>query len=110
MRTESLAPAATGHAPPLAALHLALVTLAVAVSSVVLIEPAPVDLLLMMIMPVSLALGLKVPRALAIPGLMTLAYLFGNLVSIGFSEDPASSTGFTLVTAYLLASSFFLPA
>ncbi len=105
-----MTPAAAGHAPPFAALHLALAALAVAVSAVVLIEPAPVDLLLMMIMPVSLALGLKVPGVLAIPGLMTQVYLFGNLVSIGFSEDPASSTAFTLVTAYLLTSSFFLPA
>lgn len=63
-----------------------------AVSSIVMIEPAPFDLIAVAIIVLLFAVGLKVPAALGLPALLMSVFVVANVVSIIFAAPGAAQS------------------
>jgi hypothetical protein len=93
---------------PRDAFELAVVVL-LALSAFVFIEPAPVDLLTMLLLPIALF-----GRRLAIPGGSSFAlvcvamFLLANMISLPISRHIAVALRFAAITGYLIASWVFV--
>ncbi len=90
-------------------LYPLLLTILLATSSIVLIEPAPYDVIAMGLFVTMYALGLRIPGGLGVPLIFWTLLLFGNLVSImaAAPESGASipeMTTYVGTTAYLIAT------
>lgn len=90
---------------------LAVVWLALALSGLVLVEPAPVDALLVGLVVLLPLIGLAT-LADGIAGLLVLwlAVAAAGLLSAGFAADAARATAHTLITLYLSVASVVLAA
>ena len=88
---------------------LSLVWLAFAISSIVVTEPAPVDVMLMGLVALLPAAGLVVfsPALAAYLALWSIAAASGFLAAT-LSRDLAASTTFTVISLYLYIASFVL--
>jgi hypothetical protein len=85
-----------------------LVVLALLLEIVVYIEPAPVDLLLVVCLPVALILGkLRFSGLSVLPVVSLVFFALANLVSMHDPIDPSVAFRYLLVTFYLLGSWFF---
>lgn len=81
--------------------------LLLAMSSFVMIEPAPFDLLAVGFISILFMYGLRVPRALGLPMLLIAAVTLANLVSIIFAKPNAAQplpymAFYAALTVYLL--------
>jgi O-antigen ligase len=88
---------------------LALLWLTVATSSIVLIEPAPTDLLAVLTVVACIVAGVRIAAALAAPMLLVGAFVLANLLSILCAESDApdavgAMTFYAGLTSYLLLS------
>lgn len=84
-----------------------IVLLMAALSSFVFIEPAPVDLLMIMFTGLMFLAGLRIPKGFYLPLVFLMIFLLGNLLSASFVEEPGYSMLYTAVTAYLVLGLIF---
>lgn len=71
-------------------------------SSLVKIEPAPVDGLTIAAAVFLFATGLRIPRGFLLPLLFLFVFLLGNVVSVYFAQQTAAAFIYFAVTAYLV--------
>ncbi len=89
-------------------LFLIAVGLAMAISALVLFEPAPVDLLICLLIPIGFIFNLyRIDKVHAIPVLFLLLFALFNVISLWNSVDPMRGVWYIAVTLYLLASTAF---
>lgn len=101
-------PAARGIRGPRADLFLILVGLAMAISCVVLIEPAPIDVALIGLLGIGLLWRrLSFAAIHAVPVIIITAFLLANVVSMTDPLEKTRSIWYLMVTAYLAVSLFF---
>jgi O-antigen ligase len=80
-----------------------------ATGSIVMVEPAPVDLGVVLLLAVGLVFGsLSLKRVPSGPVFLLLLFSLSNLVSMYEASNAARATWFCLVTGYLLLSWFLL--
>ncbi|MDP9055405.1 MAG: hypothetical protein M3N93_14065, partial [Acidobacteriota bacterium] len=85
-----------------------LVVLAILLEIVVFIEPAPVDILLLLCLGAALILGkLSFPSLGVLPVVALVVFAMANLVSMYDPLDPERAVWYLLVTFYLVGSWFF---
>ena len=93
---------------PKVGLRLALVWLLVASGSVVYFEPAPYDVLAMLLVFGFVVLGkLRIPTRLAAPLFFLGIFLFANFLSAAISTDPPRTIWYLSVTTYLMITWVF---
>ncbi len=78
-----------------------------ALSSVVFIEPAPYDLLVLFLLVALFPLGLRVPREIAVAAFLLALVVAGNLMAAIFSDDP-DVTVWALATRTYMVIAWFL--
>src|SRR6185312_5015838 len=84
-----------------------LIVLALLLEIVVFIEPAPVDLLLLVCLAMALTMGkLSFPTLGVLPVVALVAFGLANLVSMYDPIDPSIAFKYMLVTFYLLGTWF----
>jgi O-antigen ligase len=86
---------------PLGTLGYAVLWLTLAISSIVLIEPAPCDLLAVGLLPLLFVFGLRVPTGFSAPFLCIVTYVAGYGLSGLFAASFADAVTYLLITAYL---------
>ncbi|BCB05664.1 O-antigen ligase family protein [Bacillus sp. KH172YL63] len=76
----------------------------IAVSSIVLVEPSPYDLLMMVL--IFLTLKKLIPFSLAFPApmLLLVAFILCNLFSLFFAKDPVHGLNYSVITFYLVVT------
>src|SRR5437867_3473722 len=98
-------PIAIGRQP---SLYLFLVGLTMATGTVVLIEPAPIDIVLMLLLVIGLLLDkLEFRNAHALPMTLLGVVAAANLISTPGGGDPTRAIWYCFVTLYLLCSWVF---
>jgi O-antigen ligase len=78
------------------------VGLTMATSSVVFIEPAPYDLLVMALLGVLMLRGLRFPREMHLAAICIGTFALANLIAAAGSTDPTATFRFLFVRIYLL--------
>lgn len=97
-------PGARPAARPAAFWFLALTGAVMTIGTVVLIEPAPIDLAIMGVLAAGLALGqLAFVRKHELPMIFMAGFVFANLLSTVFAVDESRALYFVSITAYMLA-------
>lgn len=86
----------------------ALLWLAMALGSFVMIEPAPYDFLLAGLIPLFLAAGLRLPRGFVLPSLCMIGLLFSASMSALFNGAPFVALRDVAIWALLLVNFAFL--
>ena len=81
-----------------------------ALSSFVMIEPAPYDVIGMLLFVVVFALGLPIPRQIALPLLVWVIFLLGNTLASMASDDPAATVKSLATRFYMIATWLMLTA
>lgn len=82
-----------------------LLGLAFCISSVVIVEPAPVDALMLFLLAIGTVMGTVRLAAIEIPPVLFLTGLaLANIISIPLAADPARAVWYFLVTFYLMTS------
>ena len=77
--------------------------LMMATSSVVLIEPAPTDLLVVLLLPLVLLIREgSLPRRITAPSVFLWLFLMGNVLSIVNAVDPLHALIYATITGYLV--------
>jgi O-antigen ligase len=76
--------------------------LTMATSSVVFIEPAPYDLLVLTLLGVLMLSGLRFPREMHLAAICLGVFAVANIVAAAISTDPAASVRFLSVRIYML--------
>jgi O-antigen ligase len=94
-------------APPHVRLAVPLVALLLATSSVVFVEPAPYDVLLVGILAVLLAFGMPVPREVGLAVVLLGAFVASNLLAAAFSPDPLGTLRSTGIRTYMAVAWLF---
>ncbi len=85
-------------------LVLQFVSLTLATSSIVFIEPAPYDVLVIVLFGIALSVGLKFPREMQIAGIFLGLCVLANLIAAVLSADPATTIRFLSTRVYLVLS------
>lgn len=78
-----------------------------ATSSLVFIEPAPYDLLLILLLTVAFAAGLRVPRELQVPGAILAAFAMCNILAATLSADPTETFRSLAIRIYMIVGWLF---
>lgn len=78
-----------------------------ATGSVVFVEPAPYELLIVSVAGLCFALGLSIPQVIRIPALLVGVLLVANLISVFPAQRPDIAVPYVLVTVYLWLTTFF---
>ena len=79
-----------------------------ALSSVVFVEPAPYDLLLMSFLALGLLTNaLRFPRFLLLPSALLFVFVLSNLITVPVSENLSDALFYVAVTLYLVLSWVF---
>ena len=86
---------------PLGTLGYGALWLTMAISSVVLIEPAPTDMLAVGVLPILFVFGLRVPPGFMTPFLLIVTYVTGYGIAGLFAASFSLAVTYLLVTAYL---------
>jgi hypothetical protein len=81
---------------------LPLIWLTVAVSCIVFFEPAPYDLLAIVLFALLFALKLRVPREIGVAGFLLGLFVLGNLVGALMSSDPATTIRPLVTRTYMV--------
>lgn len=98
----------TAHSTPrYIPLAVPLITLLLAISSVVFIEPAPYDVLLLALLAVLLASGMRVPREIGLAALLLGGFVMGNLVAAAFAPDPIGTLRSAGIRSYMVVAWLF---
>lgn len=100
--TQSIA---QSRKPPLIAPLLGLL---MATSSIVFIEPAPYDLLLMGLLCLFFATGLRIPREISVPVLLVGAFALSNVVAAVVAADPLETMRSLGIRTYMVLAWLFL--
>ena len=79
-----------------------LLTAVLAGSSIVFIEPAPYDVLLIALLVGLLATGLRVPRDIRMVGLCLGAFVVGNLIAAAFAAQPLETLRSVSIRTYMV--------
>lgn len=77
-----------------------------ALSSVVFIEPAPYDLLVLFLLAALFPLGLRVPREIAVAGFLLALVVAGNLMAAIFSDDTEVTVRALATRTYMVVAWF----
>lgn len=89
--------------------YLSAIALVFSLSSVVFIEPAPFDILILLLMGIGFFGGyLQVPQHLRVPLVLLWLFLLQNFISMYVAEEVGQGIKFLFVTTYLLVFWFFL--
>jgi O-antigen ligase len=83
---------------------LPLLWLLLAVSSIVFFEPAPYDLLGIGLLFIFFGLGLRIPAGIGYVAVLLGIFLFGNLISSLFADDPSSTWRANWIRFYMVAT------
>lgn len=97
---DSISGTVSGLAP--ASWLRSLVWLTVAVSSVVFIEPAPYDILVLLLIAMLFPMGLRVPREIGVAALLLLLFAAANLAAAITSSDPETMLRPLTIRIYML--------
>jgi O-antigen ligase len=89
------------------AIRLTLVWALTALSSVVFIEPAPYDILSVLLFAIFFSLGLRIPTGIGLALLLLGLFLLANVVASIFSKNPVESFIYMAITAFLLITWLF---
>jgi O-antigen ligase len=76
--------------------------LTLATSSIVFIEPAPYDFLVVILLVTSLATGLRFPREVGLALLLLSCFVLGNLIAAIASADPATTIRSLSIRIYMV--------
>lgn len=88
----------------------ALLTLLFSLSSIVFIEPAPYDLLAVLLFVVLVAGGLRFPRELELPALLLGIFVAGNCVAAITADDPLGTLRSLSIRVYMVVGWLFVVA
>jgi O-antigen ligase len=83
------------------ALYAGCLSLLAATGSIVFMEPAPFDLLAILLLIVLGLSGLAFPRELQLPIILLLVFVLGNVVAATFSEEPWETLRSLAVRIYM---------
>lgn len=84
-----------------------LLWLMMAVSSIVFIEPAPYDFLLLMLFVLWFSIGLRIPREIAVPALILSFFVLGNLLGALVSGEPDITVRPLVIRIFMVVGWFF---
>ncbi len=84
-----------------------MVGLLLAMSSLVFIEPAPYDVLLIMLFVLAFTSGLPIPRELQVPGTILVAFLLCNILAAALSGDPTETFRSLGIRVYMVGGWLF---
>lgn len=84
-------------------LSFSIAWLAVATSSVVFIEPALTDILVLASLGLYFALGMRIPPGFGLPGILLGVYLLANLISAAMAPEPGDTLRFAFTRFYMAA-------
>jgi len=88
-------------------LAVPLVFLLLAISSVVFIEPAPYDVLLVALLICFFAAGMGVPREVRLAALLLGVFTFGNLLASALSPEPFGTLRSLSIRTYMVLAWLF---
>ncbi len=97
-------PLTASRKPPLTAPLLGLL---MATSSIVFIEPAPYDLLLLGLLCLFFATGLRIPREIRIPVLLVGAFALSNVVAAAVAHQPMETIRSLGIRTYMVVAWIF---
>ena len=80
--------------------RLGLIWLLVATSSIVLIEPAPYDILGIILFISFFAFGLRIPPHLSIALTLLMVFILANIISAMFAPDPFRCVRYMSITFF----------
>ncbi len=83
---------------------LGMIWLAIASSSVVHIEPALSDILMLASLGLFFVLGMRIPQGVGLPGLLLGIFLVTNVAAAAFTVEPADTLRFMAVRFYMAAA------
>ena len=89
-------------------LDAALLGLLMALSSVVFVEPAPYDLLAMLMFASMLAAGLRIPRAIHSAAILLGLFVAGNVIAAMAAADPLQTIRSLSIRIYMVLAWLFL--
>jgi len=93
------------NAPAAVRLFPALTGIALCISCLVLVEPAPVDALVLVLFGLGVLFGIVRPSQMPVLPVLFLAGLaLANIISIPASEDPSRALWYCFVTLYMMMS------
>jgi len=92
------------HLPPLTA---PLVGVLMATSSLVFVEPAPYDFLLIALLMLAFAAGLRVPREIQVPAAIVFVFALCNILAAALAPEPAETLRSLFIRLYLALSWLF---
>ena len=79
-----------------------IIGLMMAVSCIVFIEPAPYDLLGVILFLILFALGMSIPRGISLPLGFLALFLLGNFIAAGFSDNPSDTLKSLAIRIYMV--------
>ncbi|MBT8080958.1 MAG: O-antigen ligase family protein [Gammaproteobacteria bacterium] len=85
---------------------LGFIWITMAVSSIVLFEPAPYDLLVLAAVVVMFPLGLRVPHEIHVAAFLLALFVVGNVAAAAASIDPAEAGRPLFIRTYMVISWF----
>lgn len=92
------------HQPTDYRLGLMLLWLVVSISSIVFIEPAPFDILIMALLAGFFLTGLRVPHEVNVAILLLGLFLLGNIVAGVLSPDPATAIKPVMIRFFMVST------
>ena len=78
-----------------------------ALSSLVFIEPAPYDILAILLFAMFFSFGLRIPKGIGFALLLLGLFIIANVMASIFSQDPVGSIIYMTVTVFLLITWLF---
>lgn len=88
-------------------IRLGAIWILIATSSVVLIEPAPYDVIAITLMFAFFAMGLRIPPHLSTPLVLLTIFMLANVLSAMFSVDPFRCLRYMAITFFLILTWLF---
>ena len=86
---------------PLGTLGYGIIWLILAASSIVVIEPAPCDIMAMALLPILFVFGLRIPPGFSVGFFCIVTYVAGNGISGFFATSFVEAFSYLMITAYL---------
>ena len=81
--------------------------LTLAVSSLVVIEPAPYDILVLLALLGFFLTGMRIPRAIQLPALFAMLFIVGNALASALAVDPVDTIRSLSIRIYMVMAWFF---
>lgn len=88
-------------------IRLVAIWLLIAISSVVFIEPAPYDVLAILLIVIYFVTGLRIPPHLTTALFLLTIFMVANVLSAMFTPDPFRSIRYIFITFYLILTWLF---